>query len=294
MQKRLRAELLTEPVDLYTILREPDHLSEIYEGQNDFLSILCDNETIICLKRGLALYLTPKKRCISFHIYNGDTLLYDAIYGKEDAAVAETATWLWSLKVPKDVKTALHVNSVAVYSGMEESREFDFAAIGPEQLIRILESNPTRMLQLQVATWTSEQARILATRPFPLKLTINYEHMYMSEEDKDDGTIFIDALEQRQSTFGSLLLDVDTLHSNGFFSISSINLDRLAKLTIFDKLAVAYPRQESVLVPFAAKAHELDYKINAQYVEPSDFESLEIVTTKLDLTFFERDMDIMG
>lgn len=65
------------------------------------------------------------------------------------------------------------------------------------------------------------------------------------------------SLEKRQASFCSLHIDCDTDASH-----------------IRDK--------ECVLLPFSTMAHTLHYRVDAKYIQPQDFESLDIVTKDLD------------
>ena len=88
----------------------------------------------------------------------------------------------------------------------------------------------------------------------------------------DDGTAFVDALERRTSSFGSLYMDFSTEE----VPFSCANLERLFKLEVFDKLTISNLQKECVLLPFSAKVNALDCEIDTRNTQPSDFDSLDI------------------
>ncbi|GAX17691.1 hypothetical protein FisN_10Lu411 [Fistulifera solaris] len=120
-----------------------------------------------------------------------------AIYGTSDAAIAETATWFWSLPHFKGRKKAgLEIG----YCRFDGVPSFDFAALQPEQLARILDANPQRMITIDEGTWTVQQAVVLATRSYPLRLT--FGRKIGDFNFVDNGTAFVEALAKRKSLFG--------------------------------------------------------------------------------------------
>ncbi|GAX17711.1 hypothetical protein FisN_10Lu429 [Fistulifera solaris] len=213
------------------------------------------------------------------------------IYGKTDTAVAETATWFWSLKDQTRKRAALRIH-YALSSAAEGQRNFDFAILRPEQLTRILDANPTRQLQLEIGTWSAEQAIILATRPYPLDLVLVNGDGSEVDSAHDDGTAFIDALVQQQSLFGSLSI---LWYSDEDMVISRFNLERLVNLEVFDRLTIRYVDADSVLVAFAAKVKALQYSLHADLIDSDDFALLNIATKDLSLTLrLDEEVEIDG
>jgi hypothetical protein len=156
-----------------------------------------------------------------------------------------------------------------------EDQIFDFAALQPEQLARILDCNPARRYAFTEGSWNTAQSVILASRPYPLKWKFT-ENSFAFE---DDGTAFVDTLVNRHSSFGSLHFNcrVDDM------PLSRDNFKRLLKFGTFDKLKLEYLDEDMILLPFAAKVHELDYWINARDVQPEHVNSFSINTRKLKL-----------
>jgi hypothetical protein len=194
-----------------------------------------------------------------------------ALYGENDAAIAETFMYFTSLPHPAGSKTAV------LQCYCDEDSQFDFGCLQPEQLARVLDSNPTRRVELS-ATISAEQARVLATRSYSLDLLfVGHDFAFL-----DGGTAFVEALEHRESTFGSLFIYCGEMED----SISSNNLERLLNLeNMFEELQISSPNEECVLLPFLAKVDVLEYRLYARYMEPEEFLPLEIVARDLTLKF---------
>jgi hypothetical protein len=188
-----------------------------------------------------------------------------------DAAIAETFTFLCSLKEPGDCGirfvTGLQVSA-------SQGRCFDFTALQPEQLAQILDANPKRYHVFGAGLWTAELSVILATRPYPLRLDINdpyakWNHFGSGRSAtlklQDDGTAFVDALEKRQSTFVSLGIGC-TLQG---IPMSNNNFKRLLKLEIYNKLALEALDAECTLLPFTAKVSAFEYRLEVGRFSPS-------------------------
>ena len=75
---------------------------------------------------------------------------------------------------------------------------------------------------------------ILATRPYPVHLTLGQGPAGSDFGLQDHGTAFVDALEQRPPSFGSLAL----LSDKDRMPISRRNLERLLALMTLDELAM--------------------------------------------------------
>ncbi|GAX16393.1 hypothetical protein FisN_10Hh376 [Fistulifera solaris] len=156
-----------------------------------------------------------------------------------------------------------------------EDQIFDFAALQPEPLARILDCNPARRYAFTKGSWNTAQSVILASRPYSLKWKFTEDSFAF----EDDGTAFVDTLINRHSSFGSLHFDckIDDM------PLSRQNFKRLLKLGNFDKLKLRYLDEEMILLPFAANVHELTYVINARDFQPKHIKSLNVKTRKLKL-----------
>ncbi len=207
---------------------------------------------------------------VSFAIHEEgkQDILKGVFYG---AQIEDAATFFWSLKHPNGIRLEIDFQA-------REWDDFNFRDIAPEQLAQILDSNPTRHLQLLAGTWTAEQSVILATRPYPLQLTLFRKsgNAWGAFGWEDQGTAFVDALERRQSSFGSLLVEGDPF--------SAANFRRLLNVDKFDKLVFGTPFWDDRLLPLSAKANAVVYWLYGEYVKPEDFAHLDIKTKDLKLT----------
>jgi hypothetical protein len=102
---------------------------------------------------------------------------------------------------------------------------------------------------------------------------------------EDDGTSFLDALENRHTSFGSLRLRFDA----DLCPLNQVNLERLLQLETLDQLELCQLNEEQILLPFSAKANALVYRIHSNATHPTNFNSLEIATKDLNLTIFLHD-----
>ena len=164
--------------------------------------------------------------------------------------------------------------------------EFDAAALSAEQLIRILDSNPTRKLfGVRTGTWNAEQSVIFATRSYPFDL------LFASPCPSDDGTLafhdggtaFVDSLQTRHSSFGCLHL---LFYPNAMY-FSRASITRIFEFeNAFEALNVGYLDREIALLPLSAKVNTLTYAIYSQDVQAQDFDSVDIAANDLTLKIF--------
>ena len=206
---------------------------------------------------------------------------------------AETFTYFCSLMNPEDCYARLAIGRLVSFNS---DYHFDFNALQPEQLAQILDSNPKRQLDLHTGVWNAEQAVILATRPYPSYLGMWFpvaawlmghpvpsyalEHLLgdFSFKFTDNGTAFVNALEMRQSLFGSLTMDQGLR-----MPLSNANLRRLFRLSVLEKLTLGFLDEECALLPFSMNVKALKYGLNAKYIEHEDFDTLDIATKDLNL-----------
>ena len=257
---------------MYQMKRNPTHLKELTceEATTHDLGVMiyCANNTVICMNDSFRWNVT--ERNVHFTMCdteNNLSIMSCTIYGQADAAIAKTATVLWSAKDNKNSK------SPRIEVLISEDGVFDFAAFRPKQLARIFDANPERHFSFMNGIWSSDQSVILATRPYPLNISLSGVQL------KDQGTAFVDALEKRQQpSFGSFV----TGYPKPPFSSS--NITRLFKLDItFNMLEMHRLAQECSLLPFSANANALKYEIQVSLFQPSDFEGLNIITKDIDL-----------
>ena len=127
-----------------------------------------------------------------------------------------------------------------------------------------MDANPTRQYHFRTGIWTAEQSVILATRHFLLNLKLTSSSFRSGTfAFSDGGTAFVEALEERPNSFGTL--DLDCKRSE--IPYSSANLQRLFCLeNVLEQLGVGCLDDEDVLLPFSAKVKALKYEMNASDV----------------------------
>jgi hypothetical protein len=253
-------------IPIYKLVREPSALDEILPEICHCMSIWRENGTIICFSASADMLYQERK--LFFALYDvgkHKKRLKCAIYGASNVAIAETAVWFWSLQHSGRGQAALEIG----YRRFKEDRAFDFAAFHPEQLAQILDANPQRAISIDEGTWTGQQGVVLATRPFPLRLTFCSKSGFVTFTDS--GTAFIEALEKRISLFGSLCLGCVAIGM-----LTRENMERLYQLEMFDELKIRSVYRDQALLPFSAKVNSLDYFFDARCVRPEDFHSLAI------------------
>jgi hypothetical protein len=277
----------------YRMRQEPHSLHdidwELYHSKN--ITIWRDNGTLISV--GPSAHLLYEERNVCFEILSSDIqkTLKCAIYGKCDATIAETATFFWSLQHTRDRDPRL---AVGTFQSFNPEHLFDFSAFQPEQLVSIMDANPKRVLALHNGIWSAEQAETLATRPYPINLkfvTLREKKLTFADGRrnfafKDDGRAFVEALEKRQSSFGSLSLSYDrNTCDKGEMPVAHEYLERILKLDVFQSFDVGpIHDKECALLPFVMTTDTLHYEIGAKTVESSHFASLRIVPRELSIT----------
>ncbi|GAX18837.1 hypothetical protein FisN_26Hu139 [Fistulifera solaris] len=126
----------------------------------------------------------------------------------------------------------------------------------------------------------AEQSTILASKPYPIDLTVT--HCFFG----DDGTAFVDALEKRKSSFGSL-----TIENN--VPISHVNFERLLQVEALDHLGLPILDDAKLdLTVFSAKMKSLACSFYVPDLDATsltcDLQSCNIVAENLAL-YFEHD-----
>lgn len=265
---------------MYRLLQEPSSLDEVLVWdirQTSHYTLWREkNQTLICLGDMDLIRYRGKHVFFTICYHKGRRQKLDcAIYGKTDAAIAETASFLWALQ-------SLGKNEACFTIGGSEADDFDFTALQVHQLAYVLDANPTRRFEFKTGTWDAEQTVVLATRSYPFNLKLTSKKYKRGFQFKDDGDAFVAALTTRQSSFGSLGIDFDK--DEALFSRKSLKL--LFQFGIFEALSTCVLDRECVLLPFSAKADILDYKIDAQHVQPADFGLLNITAKDLTLKLY--------
>jgi hypothetical protein len=287
-QRAFRLPYWAETLPMVKLLREPIDLQELDLGDAYTLTIWRNNGTILCV--GSDAHQEYQERCVTFFLDKvGPTKANCAIYGKTDGAIAETATWFWSLKHPEVTGALLRIDHYCNRSYDERpcGPKFNFASLRAEQLAQVLDSNPTRCLCLSTSVITAEQGHVLGSRPYSLVLIL------MEARDglgfTDGGASFVDALENnQQSPFGML----DFRCAKDKMPLSGHNLQRLLQLeSTIQKLRLPALEGELHLLPLSAQVTCLNYTILAKDVVPKDFILLNIAAEKIHLQIDFEDVE---
>lgn len=267
---------------LYNFLREPSSLDEFDWKKMRKCILWRDNGTAIVIDEKAYKRYAKQNVCFELHNVGKTKKLEGCILGADNASIAETVTFLWSLKHKGkgDARLKIDVN-------MFDSAFF-FSALQPEQLAIILDSNPTRHIVIQAGIWSPEQTLVLASRPYPLHLTLTRSSFGDGSgfRFKDGGTAFVNGLEERKSSFGSLIVDFSC--ETGDMPFLRVNVKRLSDVCTFQKLNMGILDRNCVFDPFSVKADALVYEIDEMFIQPSDFDDLHIVTKDLSINFIIR------
>jgi hypothetical protein len=265
-QKAFRAGPYTTDVPMYTLHSEPTYFHDISWNKHGRICIWRNNGTIIC--REDCSFKAFEERSVGFTIYDEEDRFDFVIYGKTDVVIAETTAFVWSLKDEDDESSILEV------SFLKYGNDFDFRALQSEQLAYIFDANPKRHFCFCEGQMSAEQSIVLATRKFPLNITLDGFHV------KDYGASFVDALEKRQpASFGLFKID------NTYFT--NRNVERLFKLAVtFEKLEFNLLDKNCAHLPLCSKTNSLKYQIDLERIRPSDIDSINIATPDLTLKLY--------
>ncbi|GAX17693.1 hypothetical protein FisN_10Lu413 [Fistulifera solaris] len=260
-------------VPIYRFRREPGQSEEIDLEQYPQFDIWRENGTVISVCHYDTTIFFQKEINFAMKTTAKKTKLFVRISGRKEAAIAETLTFFMALKHPEEY-TCFEIS-------IRHVDKFDLRAIQPEQLAQILDANPSRKVHFADGIFNAEQSVILATRPYPLDWELPMKHFRF----EDDGTAFVDALEKRRSSFGSLCINChkDDIH------FTRSNLERLLNLDVLQKLKLNYLEEDLVLLPLSAKVNALDYCIDFEHIQPNAFDSLNIPAKDLTLEFYLDD-----
>lgn len=147
-RKALLRELLLENLPVYELLREPTDVDELHLKTPDRLAIWRENGTVSFIGRPSVKPSWERRACFTIGIDYKNKLQCD-IYVETDAAIAETAAFILSLKDGEDVDTRF-----CDFSYSEQSK-FDFAVLRSEQFVRILDANQKRHLRFPAGIFSA-------------------------------------------------------------------------------------------------------------------------------------------
>jgi hypothetical protein len=244
------------------MLRKPITLQEFKKCNNNRLGILHENGTLIhVLPSGVDDCPIVRGRLVHFEFDpEQGPMLY--ISGANDDAIADTVAYFM------DVPEAPGANNYLQVGTWNHDTHFDFRSAGSLVLSRLLESFTSRSLWFTGTLLSAEQSLVLASASMPIQLNLT------SCTFEDGGTQFVAALENRQSCFGSLSMNMRN-------PVNAYNMQRLFQVDSLDHLDVSYLNEK--LVPLSAKANSITFFGVTNEIANS--ESLNIVAPKLTLGF---------
>ncbi|GAX28089.1 hypothetical protein FisN_2Hu090 [Fistulifera solaris] len=250
----------------FRLLRDPMNLEELNELES-CVAIWRDNETLTYVAPknlfGRSLF-EAKEDSLFIPFYDIELKL--EIVGKADYAIAETAAYFVGLT--DSTKTS--ASQVALYYNSLKNNELDFIAAGSHCFSQVLRL-PSSELSLFNLTLSPSQSETLAEESHPVQVS------FLNCVLEDGGTSLINALEHRQSKFGSLGIDERT-------TLTDENLDRLLQLDVIDHLSLPLlDPEERALRAFAVQVESLKYAIWLPTLLKADFQSFQVVAKKLDL-----------
>jgi hypothetical protein len=214
---------------MYKMIRELTHLNDLDWKSYSKVAIWRDNNTpsfVFAKMNTMSLCVCSLKSRMFALRFGSVTIDFSVRSTEKRKRVSrKTVVFLWSLKESKETKVYLEAWTFKDDNGQRHG--FDFAALQPNQLAQVLDANPQREFELYTGTWSPELSVILATRPQPVNLHFVKNHKCNEGfRFTDEGTAFINALEDRKSSFGSLSISYDTDTT----PLSSTNFERLLQL----------------------------------------------------------------
>ncbi|GAX18844.1 hypothetical protein FisN_26Hh146 [Fistulifera solaris] len=251
----------------YKLLRQPRNLEELTEDCKHGLAIWRDNDTLT--------YVTPpgtddvwdRKKSSSFNsslwMLLGGTALQ--IFGYSENAISETAAFFMNL--------VDRASEVFYLEAVDDpwGGTFDFGEGGYYCFTRLLKRGSVRRFIVKNVALSADQSRVLASHPNSMQMELS------SCAFDDNGTAFVDELEKRQSSFGSLKTDMCC-------AFDHVNLRRIFKLkNVFDHLRLPYLADEVVLLSLSAHSESLELRIFSRALSVEDCSTLRIETKKLAL-----------
>ncbi|GAX27815.1 hypothetical protein FisN_13Hu078 [Fistulifera solaris] len=249
--------------DTYKLLRDPMDLGEL----NSFGKLMAiwreENETLTYVTpRGFCHYPDVKERVLSL-VYQENDALVLSIGGKTARGIAQTLAYFMSLekKKPTQEKSRLLFKIFKPY--------FNFSLVPTHSLTQAIEMAPSRILNFQNIYLSAEQSIVLTTRPHSMHLQFEGTCRFA-----DDGKAFVDALEARSFSFGSLAL-------RGTVPFHNIHLKRLFQVSTIDHLDLRCVTIDLGFLPFAARVNHLEYRIASSLLLKADLRPLKIAANKL-------------
>jgi hypothetical protein len=195
----------------YRLQRKPSDLSE-FNHYNCRMAIWRNN--------GTSAYMTPRERndrpnhelYLSMRFFCEGYVLH--FTGSTDKAIAKRRHFFMTLERTAEEKPFIFMESYCLF--------YQLHAAGSRCLANIFKTAPSRLVEFEHINLSVKQTITLATRSHPINLG------FWECEFEDDGTAFVEALERRESAFGSVRF------TNQGFSVD--NLKRVLQLDVIDYL----------------------------------------------------------
>ncbi|GAX21810.1 hypothetical protein FisN_30Hu009 [Fistulifera solaris] len=257
----------------YKLLRAPHSLGEFNQYQQS-LAIWCDNGTLVYVSPcGLDDFPNDRQEYLSLEF--GDKSPSIHIVGRWGPAVARTAAFFMELEDITEARSQFEIiNS-------RSGGRLDFCPAQSLCFTRLFQGAPARHLYINSLTMSAEQSVVLAAQTQSIHLTL------MNCIFDDWGTAFVDALQNRQQSFGSLTIESNTESLSASWEktpFSSSNLRRFLQVDTIKHLTLPAMSGEFALLPFSTKLDQLDYKITFAALLDVDIQDLQIAARKLSLT----------
>lgn len=175
----------------YRLLREPKDVDEL-ECYDLEKAIWRDNGTLTYIRQS-SISMPPdlhaSEKYLSFDLSSSISCI---VVGKTDKSIAETVAYFWNLKYSQKYGPHLKIDSL---------NKFNFSAIEPNHLTQFFKRNSNGTTSFCGITLSVAQSVALATMADPIDLILRYPVHF-----EDAGRAFVNALESRRSSFGTLAL----------------------------------------------------------------------------------------
>ncbi len=221
----------------YMLLRKPKDVNELKKYKPG-VAIWRDNGTLAYVSsngRGPALDQTKKNLRLGLGFQ-----VVCTIVGETDEAIAETAELFWNFGYLGDKRRKVSIES--------SNSQFNFNLFPLERFAGLLGIESKSRMHLNGWTLSATQSVALATRPYPVELVL-----LESMSFEDGGIAFVDALQSRQSSFGTLHLNGSGDDREHQVSLDDTVLQRLFQTNTIEKLEVKGYMNNN-LIPFLFSA----------------------------------------
>lgn len=185
------------------------------------------------------------------------------IIGKSDYAIAETAAFLWSIDTDPSFREIRCWNE-----------HFDFGVVSIDQLSLLIRKGPIKRITLRASTIRPAQSEFLAQIPYPTSLILEESF----DSFLDGGHAFVEALSQRDQSFGSLKLwKVDETQNDTF--------QRLLQAKAVDRLELGCATLRQIRQLLSASVKGVGFTMKVDELVNLDWSRVDIVPKELSVEF---------